>query len=43
MIRSNSNLEPRVRGIYYDIDNELAMYYFALDQRLLTGIERTSS
>src|SRR6476469_9036548 len=43
MIRSNSNLEPRVRGIYYDIDNELAMYYFALDQRLPTGIERTSS
>ena len=42
MIRNNSNLGPRVRGIYYDIDNELAMYYFALDQRLLTEIERPS-
>lgn len=43
MIRNNSNLKPRVQGIYYDIDNELAMYYFALDQRLLAEIEGASS
>lgn len=43
MIRNNSNLAPRAQGIYYDVDNELAMYYFALDQRLLTEIEGASS
>jgi hypothetical protein len=38
MIENNSHLLPRVSGIYYDVDNELAIYYFALDQMLLTVI-----
>jgi hypothetical protein len=42
IVKNNRNLESGVQGIYYDIDNELAMYYFALDQSLLTEIERAS-
>jgi hypothetical protein len=38
MIENNRNLLPHVPGIYYDVDNELAMYYFALDRILLTGM-----
>jgi hypothetical protein len=38
MIENNSRLLPHVPGIYYDTDNELAMYYFALDQILLTAM-----
>jgi len=39
MIRDNPGLAVASPGIYYDADNELAMYYFALDQRLLTEIK----
>lgn len=35
IIENDSHLLPHVPGIYYDVNNELAMYYFALDQMLL--------
>lgn len=41
MLRNNSELKSRAQGIYYDIDNKLAIYYFALDQRLLAEIEKS--
>jgi len=40
MLSNNSGLKSRAKGIYYDIDNELAIYYFALDQRLLAEIRK---
>jgi hypothetical protein len=39
MIENDDQLPPHVPGIYYDVDNELAMYYFALDQILLTALD----
>lgn len=40
MLRNSSGLKSRAQGIYYDIDNELSIYYFALDQKLLAKIEQ---
>jgi hypothetical protein len=42
MIESNRGLAAVPPGIYYDADNELAVYYFALDLQLLTEIENAS-
>jgi hypothetical protein len=43
MITDNPSLAVEPRGIYYDADNELAVYYFALDQRLLAEMDNISS
>lgn len=42
MIKQDRSLAVASPGIYYDADNELAMYYFALDQRLLAEIDAAS-
>lgn len=42
MIKDNHSLAAMPRGIYYDADNELAVYYFALDCQLLTEIDKAS-
>jgi hypothetical protein len=40
LLEANRGLRSRTQGIYYDIDNELSIYYFALDQRLLAGTKK---
>jgi len=42
MIKDNQSLTAMPRGIYYDADNELAVYYFALDHRILTEMDKAS-